>query len=50
MSMMLDPNKGTKDTTTTRRSTKTTTTSGDMGGCDFDLTGDWAPGHLQSQF
>ena len=45
MSMMLDPNKRTKDTATTRRSTttKTTTTSGDMGGCEFDLTGDWAP-------
>ena len=43
MSMMLDPNKRTKETATTRRSTKTTTTSGDMGGCDFDLTGDWAP-------
>jgi len=42
MSMMLDPNKGTKDTgrsTTTRK----TSTSNDEG-CDFsDFTGDWAP-------
>ena len=42
MSMMLDPNKRTKDTgrsTTTRK----TSTSNDEG-CDFsDFTGDWAP-------
>ena len=46
MSMMLDPNKHTKDTgrSTSTRSTGKTSTSKDDEGCDFsDFTGDWAP-------